>query len=484
MNRISRRQLLKLGAMASAGLLAACAPKVVKETVLVEKVVKETIIVAGTPKVVEKVVKETVVVKEEKVVEKEVEKVVTATPAPKGPVEILHFDRNIPQDLDFRRELAKRFMEQNPNIVVKIEVVPEGYTQTLLARIASGTAGDLYRYGTHYGMANFALRGLYYPLDEFVAQDKYDLSIYFEGAIEACKVQGKLYALPVNGHPGWSGLYYMPELFEEAGVDQPTDDWTYDDMTQAAIQLTKDTDGDGKTDQYGLWVAMYYEATLTPIDAYGGWPMNEDGTKAMYDDPNTIAGVRWIRDVMQKHKVAIANPSFDSRVQLWSSGKVGMVLSGIWEGAYLGDETPTDKTMKLAPGPIGPSGHRGGFMGANVFPVWRSSEHPYEAWQWMKFICSKEVGIENVERIGEPGLRYDVWEDPKLVDDPMVAPHYELLKVAKPMPVPANGRLAEVADPVTQIYSNIFADEISVEEGCAQIQKTLQEILDKPVPGL
>ena len=463
MKALTRRTLLK-GAALSAGAVA---------------------LGACQPQVVEKVVKETVVVKEAVEVEREVTRVVEKeVKAPAGPIEILHYDRNIPQDLDFRRELAQRFMDEHPDISVKIEAVPDGYTQTLMARIASGSAGDLYRYGTHYGMANLALRGLYYPLDEFATKDNYDLAIYFQGAIDACTVQGQLYALPVNGHPGWSGIYYMPELFEEAGVDQPTTDWTYDDMTEAAIKLTKDTDGDGKVDQYGLWIANYYEATLTPIDAYGGWPMNEDGTKAMYDDPNTIAGVRWIRDVKQEHKVAIADPSFDSRVELWSSGKVGMVLSGIWEGAYLGDETPEGRSLKLAPGPFGPSGHRGGFMGCNVFPVWRSSKHPYEAWMWMKFICSKEVGIENVARIGEPGLRYDVWEDPKLIDDPYVAPHYELLKQVKPMPVPANGRLSEIADPVTQIYSNIFSDEVTVEEGCAQIQKAVQEILDKPVPGL
>jgi ABC-type glycerol-3-phosphate transport system substrate-binding protein len=477
--KLSRRSFLRGAAIAAAGAAAAaCQPK----TVVVEKVVtqvvqetvKETVIVEGTPKVIEKEVT--------KVVEVEVEKVVAPTPVPAEPVEILHYDRNIPQDLEFRKELAERFMEENPDIKVQIEVVPDGYAQSLLARIASGTAGDLYRYGTHYGMANFALRGLYYELDEFVTQDSYDLSIYFEGAIDACKVAGKLYALPVNGHPGWSGLYYLPEVFAEAGVDEPTDEWTYDDMTAAATQITADTTGDGKVDRYGLWVAMYYEATLTPIDAFGGWPMDSEGLKATYDDPNTIAGVQWIRDAM--NNVGIVNPSFDSRVELWASGKVGMVLSGIWEGAYLGDETPEGMTLKLAPGPIGPSGHRGGFLGANVFPIWRTSEHPYEAWQWMKFICSKEVGIENVARIGEPGLRKDVWEDPLLANDPEVAPHYELLKVVKPMPVPANGRLSEIADPVTQIYSNIFANEVGVEEGCAQIQGTLQEILDKPLPGL
>ena len=402
--------------------------------------------------------------------------------APSGEaIEIIHFDRNIPQDVEFRQQLADRFHEENENITVTIEVMPDDYAATLITRIASGTAGDCFRYGTHYGLANLALRGIFYPLDDFIEQDNYDLSVYFQGSIDACRVEGKLYALPVNGHPGWSAIYYMPELIAAAGVDEPTNAWTYDDMTEAAIQLTT-ANGD-QVDQYGLWVAPFYEASLTPISAFGGWPMSDDGTKALYDDPNTIAGVQWIRDVMQEYKVALPNPTFDSRVQLWSSGKVAMVLSGIWEGSYLGDATPDDMSMKVATGPTGPSGERGGFVGVNVFPILESSEHPYETWLWQKFICSREVGIENVQRIGEPGLRTDVWEDPILSEDPLVKPHYELLQVVKPMPVPANGRLSEIADPVQQIYSAIWLDELSVEEGCAQIQDTLQGILDQPKPG-
>jgi multiple sugar transport system substrate-binding protein len=402
--------------------------------------------------------------------------------APAGAaIEIIHFDRNIPQDIEFRKELAERFTQANPNINVKIEVMPDDYDATLITRIASGTAGDCFRYGTHYGMANLALRGIFTALDDFVAQDNYDLAIYFPGSIEACRVEGKLYALPVNGHPGWSAIYYMPELFAEAGVDEPTDAWTYDNMTAAAQQLTK-ASGD-QIDIYGLWVAPYYEASLTPISAFGGWPMDESGTTALFDDEKTIAGVQWIRDTMQEYKVALPNPSFDSRVQLWSSSKVAMVLSGIWEGSYLGDATPEGKTLKVATGPSGPSGERGGFVGVNVFPILQTSKAPYETWLWQKFICSKEVGIENVARIGEPGLRTDVWEDAALIDDPVVKPHYELLKIVKPMPVPANGRLSEIADPVQQIYSAIWLNELSVAEGCAQIQERLQAILDQPKPG-
>ena len=485
---LNRRAFLKSVALsAGAATLAACQPKIVEVTKIVKEVVKEvvkeTVIVAGTPKVIEKEV--TKVIEKEvqvtKVVEKE--KVITATPAPKEAVEILHYDRNIPQDPEFRKELAKRFHEMHPDIVVKVEVLPEGYSQTIQARIASGTAGDLFRHATHWGMGKYALRGLLYQLDDFVDKDGFDLSAYFPGAIQANRFEGKLYGLPVNGHPGWSGLYYQPELFAEAGIDEPTDEWTYDDMAAAAKAMTKDTDGDGKTDQYGLWIAPYYEATLTPMSAFGGWPMNKEGTKSTWDNPNTVAAIQWIYDTMNTWKIALPNPSFNSRVELWASGRVGMVFSGIWEGSYLGDETPEDKTMKLATGPIGPSGQRGGFVGVNNFPIWRSSKHPYEAWQWLKYICGKEVGIENVERIGEPGLRYDVWEDPKLKNDPMVAPHYALLKVVQAMPEPANGRLSELKSAIGPFLQGIFLEEISVEEGCAEAHVKSQEVLDMPKPG-
>ena len=67
-SHLSRRAFLRLSAFGASGLLAACAPKIIKETVIVEKavekvvtkiveeVVKETVIVEGTPEVVEKVV--------------------------------------------------------------------------------------------------------------------------------------------------------------------------------------------------------------------------------------------------------------------------------------------------------------------------------------------------------------------------------------------------------------------------------------------
>ena len=210
--------------------------------------------------------------------------------------------------------------------------------------------------------------------------------------------------------------------------------------------------------------------------------MDETRTKAQWRDPGTIAGVQWHVDVIHKYKAHSAGTTYDMRLDLWASKKLAMLQSGLWEAAYLGDVTPEDASIGLVPMPKGPSGFRAGSMGVNFFPIWRSSKHPQEAWEFDKFICSKEVGIENVERIGEPGLRYDVWDDPKVKNNPLIAPHAPLMKEAKRFPSPANARDSENLDVSNPILEAMYVGELSVEEGTTKLQGKVQEVLDMPPP--
>ncbi len=395
-------------------------------------------------------------------------------------VEVLMFDRNVIQDLEYRKELAERFNASQDGIQVTVDVIPQGYDQTIMARIAGGTAGDAFRHASHFGMSKYTTRGLLQELDEFIALDDYDLSVFIEGPLSSNRVNGKFYALPVNGHAGHAGLYFAPETFAEAGIALPTADWTYDDFRDAIIQLTLDTDDDGKTDSWGTWFGAWYQANLTLISAHDGWPLNEDGTQATWAEPGAIAGMQWIQDMYHEYQVLPVMADSAVKQQLWSSGKLASVLSGVWEGAYLGDITPENLTFSLVPGPKGPTGKRGGFAGCNNFPIWSSSEHPYETFQWIKYLSSKEVGVEGIGRIGEPGLRYDVFEDPAVANDPLIIPHFQVLQDVKPFPAPHNGRDSEVIQATAPLLEGIYVNELSAEEGCQRLQDAIQAILDMP----
>lgn len=403
-----------------------------------------------------------------------------AAPAAPEMVEVLMFDRNVVQDLEYRKELAERFNAENENINVTVDVIPQGYDQTIMARIAGGTAGDAFRHASHFGMSKFTTRGLLQELDDFVDIDSYDLSVFVEGPLNSNRINGKLYALPVNGHAGHAGLYFAPEIFEAAGVELPTDEWTYDDLMAAAGQLTQDTDEDGKSDIWGIWFGAWYQANLTLISAHGGWPLSEDGATATWGEPGAIAGMQWIQDMYHEVEALPVMADSAAKNQLWSSGKLASALSGVWEGAYLGDVTPENLTFQLVPGPLGPTGVRGGFAGCNNFPIWSSSENPYETFQWIKYLSSKEVGVEGIGRIGEPGLRYDVFEDPQVASDPLIIPHFQVLQDVKPFPTPHNGRDSEVIQATAPLLEGMYLNELSAEEGCGRLAETIQEILDMP----
>ena len=403
-----------------------------------------------------------------------------AAPA-KAPVEVVLVQRNIPQDVKFFQGLGTKFTQQNPSISVKIETMSSDFAQTLQARLAAGTAGDMARNATHNTLVGQALLGLFKPVDAFVKADGYDLKQHFDTAINAATVKGQLICLPWNCHPGWSAIYYLKGLFDQAQVSYPTGDWTYDDWHVAAAKLTKSQNG--RPFQYGMWLSTSFEAVLTIVTADGGTFQNLDGTKPTYTDPKTIAGFQYQVDAYQKWKTSPANPSFDSRVSLWTSNRVATVLSGIWENAYLGDVTPKGETMDVAPGPKGSSGQLGGYFGCNVYPIWNTSKHPQEAWQLQKYLATKEVGILDYEAGVEPGARPDVWDDPKVAGDPKVKPHAAAIKIVKPMPVPANGRLGELRVEVQKVMDLVWAGEKSVPQGAAEMQTAAEKIMAEPPPG-
>ena len=73
---------------------------------------------------------------------------------------------------------------------------------------------------------------------------------FYPEAIDPFRWQGELMCIPQN----LSSLvvYYNKELFDDAGLPYPEDDWTWDEFLATAQALTQDIDGDGATDQYGL----------------------------------------------------------------------------------------------------------------------------------------------------------------------------------------------------------------------------------------
>lgn len=128
------------------------------------------------------------------------------------------------------QKMYDAFHEEYPNITVNIETIGyDDYFTQMQTRVAGGTAPDCYELNIE-NFAAYANKGALAELTDI------DTSGYNETALSAFKVDGKQYGVPGN----FSNvvLIYNKDLFDEAGVEYPNDDWTWDDAMTASEKIS------------------------------------------------------------------------------------------------------------------------------------------------------------------------------------------------------------------------------------------------------
>lgn len=127
------------------------------------------------------------------------------------------------------QKMVEAFEATHENIKIEVETIGyDDYFTQMQTRVAGGTAPDCYELNIE-NFAAYANKGL---LAEITGQD---LSGLNETALGAFNVNGKQYGLPES----FSNvvLIYNKDLFDQAGVTYPTDDWTQDDVQNAAEKI-------------------------------------------------------------------------------------------------------------------------------------------------------------------------------------------------------------------------------------------------------
>lgn len=170
------------------------------------------------------------------------------------------------------------FEAANPNITVESSIVPWAqYWQKLQTSTVAGTAPDVFWMNVPT-FPKYANNGLLLNLSDYVAENNVDITKYPSTLIDLFTKDGNLYAIPENYDT--IAMVYNKALFDEAGLDYPTADWTWDDLLAAAKKLTKDTD-DGK--QYGYMASYENQSGYYNFIASNGVVTSSVMTKNLQD---------------------------------------------------------------------------------------------------------------------------------------------------------------------------------------------------------
>ena len=211
--------------------------------------------------------------------------------------------------------------------------------------------------------------------------------IFFPQSIERCSYKGGIYGLPTDTAVALP--FYNLDLFDQAEIPYPTDDWTWDDYLRIAKALTRDTDGDGKIDVWGsggiFWIQYIYCSGGTLVDD----PLNPK--RCTIDSPETVEAIQWLADLSLVHRVApstaqLVSENYDD---LFVSGKIAMNVTGHWL-------VPKYREIQsfrwdVAAVPTGKGGKAVLNFGS-CYSIPAGTRHPEEAWRLLKYYSSFEVG--------------------------------------------------------------------------------------------
>ena len=241
------------------------------------------------------------------------------------------------------------FNEEYPNITVNLDVTPwEGYWTKVQTQATSDTLPDLFWLnGPNFQL--YASNGKVEPITGAVDAGAIDPANYPESLVDLYNLDGTQYGVPKDFDT--IGLWFNKEIFEQAGVETPTADWTWDDLKSASQTISDELSDEGI---YGVAAGMDGQTTYyNTIFQAGGEVVSEDGTTSGYDSDADREGLSLWTDLIASG----ASPSMpqltDTPADQWfTSGKVGMFYGGSWARAAIGTSDVKDD-VDVAPLPAG-----------------------------------------------------------------------------------------------------------------------------------
>jgi multiple sugar transport system substrate-binding protein len=288
-------------------------------------------------------------------------------------------------DLNVYQDAAESFHQTNPSIEVRVipldEIVSfplEDETDTLgpVRQLASHTDAFIWTTDAVEG----GLASLVLDLTSFIEADgKPTEADFLPGLLAHFQWQGGTWGLPAGVEPLL--VVYDPVAFETAGLEPPAPGWTWDDLFDAARQLTQ---------REGRQVVRYGFADFglgsvrSAVEALGGQLMDDsvEPPVPVLDDPRTLAAVERYAGLALTQKV-MPNPAGEGFVDTFDVVRRGETAMSV-NPAWVWVEGARDDELAVAPLPgRSPVWLYGYFVSAGT-------AHPEAAWRWLQFL-SREV---------------------------------------------------------------------------------------------
>ncbi|MFV0362511.1 MAG: ABC transporter substrate-binding protein [Suipraeoptans sp.] len=376
---------------------------------------------------------------------------------------------------EFWEAAIEEFESRHENVSINFYQVPvDSYSDTLTTLFASGQPPHITHLITRY-FAQFQDMGWLEPInDRLEATDILNNWTDLQSALE---VDDEYYGVLLLGN-GYS-MYYNEAMFEEAGLDIPTDEATF---LKAAEALTQDTGGDGDPDIFGFGACQvtdtnfYNEASTFVVGMGGTW--SEDGDLTSMTSDETIHALETYQSLF-KNNYTPTGLKVEQKRQYFVEGKIAMIFDGPWVASLI--DTASDDVkdnLKVAempfeytPGSVSNSLH---------IPAEISDDEKELVWEFIKMITEDEFQQLYVEEVGSPSPNASIINDQILEEQPFMGQFIKDAENAKEI-IPSGyekvyGEFTQMTiDAVMQMVVDPYADvETTLETLKSDVENNLQ----------
>lgn len=292
---------------------------------------------------------------------------------------------------DYLEMRAEAFNKKDPNVQVEVTI---GDHDKFTVMVAGGVAPDV------VDLPDFEDRGVkggLVNLRPLIERDNIARLVGQPMVDFVTMPNGEIYSMPFE--VGSTPAYFNRDMFEQVGLAAPDrlgKDWTWEAAFDAAKKLTKDEDGDGVPEYFGIdrpwgyWRRAVFQAGGDFIQV----DRNLNPVKSLFNTPEVLRGVEYVAGYYSERLTAHLMMGWDQHTDYYFwKGKSALDFCdgmGIVATGYLLD---ADFNWDFALQPWGPAGPLGEIScgGPHIVADSRSVE---SAWEWMKFYAYDRDALE------------------------------------------------------------------------------------------
>src|SRR5213595_365742 len=348
------------------------------------------------------------------------------------------------------------FMAANPNVKVKWEPIAQDYETVLKTNLAAGTEADVF-YADIFWIDSLMKTGKLLALDDLMAKSGVKKDDFVPTLINAFSYQGKTYGIPKDFNT--LGLVYNKDIFKAAGVAEPTNDWTWTDLSAAAKKLTTGSvvglslPADAARFMPFLWQAggdlanINNAAGQAAADFYTGFEAKDNVSKL----PSEL-GMGWAGEAFEK-------------------GKAAMVFEGGWLPADLNNNFKAVNygVVQLPKGSAG----KANLIFTVSYSVSAKTKNPDAAWALTNYLTGKD----NQSKVLKAGFALPTRQ---ALSSEITNPNSKAIFDGAPYGKPfnyASANTGKVNDEINKALESIMLKKSSTKDALDKLATTIKPLL-------